>query len=373
MSKETTEDYISPWKQILSFLLKDYGGKVLLHCNFSAADLPSCLPNFYRECFEVWCNLSVKPILSREQVLNQLLWNNQFLRVGGKPIFNKKLFSKGLISLANILTNTGRLKSWTLFKAEGLNVNDYLLLFGLFNSLPLIWKKLINSKDETSANSRNINLSYTLYLKDDTPPFDSLTSSKLYWKLLEIIQVYPSARHKFSTLFQNSGDLNWEVIYQIPRVATLATKTRIFQYKLLNRIIYTNKSLYKMKMIDSPLCTFCKISDESLEHLFCRCDFIVAFWMSVVLWLKSLHIAIDSLNDSDIILGLTQKRSHWLLLNHIIIAAKLVIYHSRLKNILPSLRYLMIKLNHIESSERSIAIKNNRLKIHEGKWKPFIN
>ena len=139
---------------------------------------------------------------------------------------------------------------------------------------------------------------------------------------IEIIQVYPSARHKFSTLFQNSGDLNWEVIYQIPHVATLDTKTRIFQYKLLNRIIYTNKSLYKMKMIDSPLCTFCKISDESLEHLFCRCDFIVAFWMSVVLWLKSLHIAIDSLNDSDIIFGLKQKRSHWLLLNHIIIAGK---------------------------------------------------
>ena len=95
--------------------------------------------------------------------------------------------------------------------------------------------------------------------------------------------------------------------------------------------------------------------------------------MSVVLWLNSLHIAIDSLNDTDISFGLTQKRSHWLLLNHIIIAGKLVIYHSGLKNILPSLRYLMIKLNNIESIERSIATKNNRLKIHEGKWKPLIN
>ena len=62
-----TEDYVSPWKHILSFFLKDYGGKFLLHCNFSVADLPSCLPNFYRECFEVWCNLSVKSISSREQ------------------------------------------------------------------------------------------------------------------------------------------------------------------------------------------------------------------------------------------------------------------------------------------------------------------
>ena len=73
--------------------------------------------------------------------------------------------------------------------------------------------------------------------------------------------------------------------------------------------------------------------------------------MSVVLWLKSLHIAIDSLNDCDISFGLTEKRPHWLLLNHIIIAGKLVIYNSRLKNILPSLRYLMIKLDHIESIE----------------------
>ena len=96
--------------------------------------------------------------------------------------------------------------------------------------------------------------------------------------------------------------------------------------------------------------------------------------MPVVLWLKSLHIAIDSLNDCDIIFGLTEKRPHWLLLNHIIIAGKLVIYHrSRLKNIIPSLRYLMIKLDHIESIERSIAIKNGRLKTHEGKWKPLIN
>jgi len=126
-------------------------------------------------------------------------------------------------------------------------------------------------------------------------------------------------------------------------------------------------------MIDSPLRTFYKISDESLEHLFCRCDFIVAFWMSVVLWLKSLHTAIDCLNDCDIIFGLTQKRSHWLLLNHIIIAVKLVIYHSRLKNILQSFRHLMIKLDHIESIERSIPIKNDQLKIHEGKWKLLIN
>ena len=41
--------------------------------------------------------------------------------------------------------------------------------------------------------------------------------------------------------------------------------------------------------------------------------------MSVGLWLTSLHIAINPLNDCDIIFELTQERSHWLILNHIII------------------------------------------------------
>ena len=45
-----TEDYVSPWKQILSFFLNNYGGKFLLHGNFSVADWPSCHPNFYRKC-----------------------------------------------------------------------------------------------------------------------------------------------------------------------------------------------------------------------------------------------------------------------------------------------------------------------------------
>ena len=73
-----------------------------------------------------------------------------------------------------------------------------------------------------------------------------------------------------------------------------------------------------MKIADLPLCTFCKTAEESLEHLFCSCNLSKAFWKSVVLWVRSLHINIASLNDDDIIFGLTQKLPHGLLLNHII-------------------------------------------------------
>ena len=42
----------------------------------------------------------------------------------------------------------------------------------------------------------------------------------------------------------------------------------------------------------------------------------------MVLWLKSIDINIDFLNDYEIIFGLAQKNLNWTLLNHIIIIGK---------------------------------------------------
>ncbi len=75
----------------------------------------------------------------------------------------------------------------------------------------------------------------------------------------------------------------------------------------------------------------------------------------------------------DIIFVLAQKNLNWTLLNHIIIIGKQVIYSNRLKNILPLLPHVIIKIKYIESIEGSIALKNNKLKTHIEKWKPIIN
>ena len=127
-----------------------------------------------------------------------------------------------------------------------------------------------------------------------------------------------------------------------------------------------------MKLVELPFCTFCK-TQESLEHLFCHCNFAITFWRSVVLWIRTLHIDIDFLTDSDIIFSLTQKRSHWSLLNNIIITGKQIVYQYRLKLSLPLLPNVTNKLKYIERIERAIAKKNNKLTIHSVKWKPLID
>ena len=54
-----------------------------------------------------------------------------------------------------------------------------------------------------------------------------------------------------------------------------------------NRIVYTNKALYKMGIVTSPLCTFCGKSEESLEHLFSYCEFsqyLKFFYVRIKKW-----------------------------------------------------------------------------------------
>ena len=119
--KKFLEDYSSPWKSILSYQLRDHGDKFLLHCNYNSTDLPKCLPNFYNECFKAWADLLSSEICSYEDVGNQILWNNQYLRIDNKPQFRKDLIEKGIVQIKDIIFPNDDLKPWNFFEAKGLS------------------------------------------------------------------------------------------------------------------------------------------------------------------------------------------------------------------------------------------------------------
>ena len=53
-------------------------------------------------------------------------------------------------------------------------------------------------------------------------------------------------------------DFNWKLTYRITRITTLETKIRIFQYKLLNNVIYLNKKLFQFGIISQSECSICE-------------------------------------------------------------------------------------------------------------------
>ena len=91
--------------------------------------------------------------------------------------------------------------------------------------------------------------------------------------------------------------------------------------------------------------------------------------MSVASWLNSIGINLKPLNESGIVFGLLCTRPHLLalLLNHIIILGKQVIYQSLLKKCKPLLIHLKNKLKIVQKIEWNITIRNNRHNIHSKK------
>ena len=59
-----------------------------------------------------------------------------------------------------------------------------------------------------------------------------------------------------------------------------------------------------MKLVPSPLCTFCGDHEETLEHLFINCTFSKKFWLSVITWLNGYDMKIDKLDEITILFGI---------------------------------------------------------------------
>ena len=68
----------------LAELLKPVGAKFLLHCNFEVSKLNSSLPAFYRQCLVAWSELNAREPSSVHEIVNEVIWNNNFLFVDKK-------------------------------------------------------------------------------------------------------------------------------------------------------------------------------------------------------------------------------------------------------------------------------------------------
>ena len=285
--KRYFDDSASPWQVFLSHYLKNVGSEFLLKCNFKLSSLPCKLPIFYKECLEAWSDFKSCTPVTRQDILNEIIGNNQNLLINKQSIFYKKIKEAGFVHLGDILSNDGKLKNWDVFEEKSLSLSDYFLLLGVLSAIPPEWKLLKNG-DDVNQTDKTVS---DLDVKDIT----CMNSKSIYLALVKRVQISPTAQSKFHSLYNSSSILDWKNIYQLPGRVTLDTRTRAFQYKILNRILYTNSILYKMKLIPSPLCTFCGDHEEILKHLLVKCVYTKEFWSATTSWLYNHNIQVDCL------------------------------------------------------------------------------
>jgi len=179
--------------------------------------------------------------------------------------------------------------------------------------------------------------------------------------------VVPTAQYKYNQIFPNCS-LEWKKIYALPFQVALDIRTREFQFKILNRIMYTNVQLKKFGYCESTTCTFGCGEDETLEHLIFHCRYTQQFWLEVIKWLENYDIRIDLSEPNHILFGLYNITNDFLLINHLILLGKRSIFHCRFKNIRPNLDIFTAIVKNTKMIEQQIAQTSNKLAVHLEKW-----
>ena len=78
------------WKTIPFSLLDSVGGPLLFKCNYSLRTLPELLllPLIYRDVsLSAWESISKHTARTKNEIENEILWNNHEVTIGGKSFF----------------------------------------------------------------------------------------------------------------------------------------------------------------------------------------------------------------------------------------------------------------------------------------------
>ena len=190
----------------------------------------------------------------------------------------------------------------------------------VIEALPIEWRIFLKTCNHSVTEPFNLQNQVQLNLNGQNVLLNKAVSKIIYKEFRNRNITPPTAQLKYNAQFA-SDELDWKKIYSLPHRVALDTKSREFQYKLLNRCLATNVLLSKIGIISSPACSFCGGADESLEHIFVTCHYTKKFWAEVIKWVGNLGIEIEPLSDRDIMFGIMSCKRD-LFVNHILFIAK---------------------------------------------------
>ena len=245
----------------------------------------------------------------------------------------------------------------------------YFKWYQIIHTIPSSWKlTLLND----NGNCQNLEyLSHHLIKNNQILALEKLIPKELYSLSIFLKTEIPTSQKYFMRLFPNL-QCDWKDIYLLPRKVTIDTKLRIFQYKLLNNILYLNKHLFMFRKKDTKHCSFCKLQDETINHLFVECNYSKNLWRDLKTYCQP-SFSLPLLCPQSATFGFFDIDPHSsLLLNHILLLYKYYIYYSRDSAKL-SLAALTRFIKKVYVMEKRLSFGNEKKsKLFNKKWRKMM-
>ena len=347
-------------KRIYQNKLNKYGGKLILECNLTNQDISHLFKNdkFLQAIIQSWN--SIYKIETKENVKDEILWNNRHIKTGLYTIFYEGWYNKGIKQLQQ-LYDFRFCRFFTfeeLCELYSIPVTDNLKYNQLISCIPKEWKIKLQSE--------NTNMPYVqsfseTFLKSKYP-VKFLNKHQTKSEPLQEIK----SEHKWNIVFEDEN-LNWNQIYTMSLKCTIDQKLRNFQYKFLMQIVRTNDFLLKCNLVQSNLCDFCNMNIETVKHLFWECVFTQHFWNELANVLNAQNLNI-SITFRTMTFGVIKSNYKQYMINHVILSAKYFIYICKLQKTLPIIYHFKRYLKNEIELEKQIALNHNKIESHNLKW-----
>ena len=353
------------WVQILHkeksyakwvFKMHQMGHEIFL-CNLHEEDVIGLgiKSKFWNDVIVAWCKFNYWS--DALYISNQYIWLNSRIKVGEAVVFWQDCYNRGLKYIYQLFENGEICSAIKIFHKYGLNFFCYNSLIA---AIPKDWKFHFKEISKTAFLPMKPSQYHTLLLnlhplffvyKQLNKEPDKILEKKASWaaELGQLIEL-----EYFFNKFKD--------IYRLTNV----NKYRSFQYRMLNGVIITNVKLFQWKVIDTPLCVFCKLEHEKLYHLFLDCKYVQEFWNGVVNFIRQNFQVECMLNYKQIVFNEIADKSK--VANFICLVAKQYIYRKRVQNTIPNIVEFERMVIGIENMETFIAIRNGRLNKHRIKW-----
>lgn len=350
-----------PWKLIPLRFLSNIGGTLLFSCNYDVKSLHlnKNFPSFYNDIISHWQELINASPTTKEDVLDQIVWNNRFIKVNKTSVYFQKWHQAGIYRLSSLLDESKkRFLSFNAFVNQFQVKCNFLQYHGLLSAIPNDWKNSLKQEQQTTT----INL----------PAINKLTCKTIYKLLVDNQNLAsPTAEKRLAESGFDANDR--QKIYSLPFLTTKEVKLSIFQYKIIHNVLYTNYILHKMKKVQDPHCPFCTNIDQTVTHLFVSCSIANSFWNDFIEWYQSLSKETLRLSKNEIMYGVLNGWPSCSTLNHLILIGKYFLYYNSLNKVKFQFADFVNLVHDKIEIERYIALMSNNNKAFLKKWSNFVN
>ena len=310
---------------------------------------------FWKETFMAYSTLLS---IHYDTISCQPLWNNDYIKIGNSSIYNKTLCKKGVRFVNDILESNGNFLSLEdLQEKYNIQIN-FLFYRGLCDAIREGYK-------------------CTSFNRVQQPLFPDTMAlvmkrikgcAHIYAILLRKRKVESKSFLKWKCIF-DLNDKNWETYCSIAFNCTMDVGLRWFQFKVLQRILYTNDLLFKMNLVPRKECAFCNEQSETVIHLLCDCTHVKHIWDRLEHWIYTGTGNRIIFSQQDKLFGLRGSNNY--ALDCMLIVVRQMIYTYKIKKQLPVFDNIKVSLMNYYKHEKYIADSNCRKDKFARKWFQF--